>query len=219
MEGFFGVVLGYGISIWVIVKIVKFITRLFSDSDSIGNMPSQEIVEEVRPENNKHQYIMENADAFVSLCRKIGVGGKGNVIFPVTFKFETQETGLVIVYATHTIHDDNWMDIAFKRAREGDRAGTEYAYKNMINQYGLTDKELRSFQDLSDFMEFLRGGISGYNSCSRSGNDIEIIQQLGAIQSNDKNTILMQIERYIKNAYSGIESKRYGTTALSIYFR
>jgi len=37
MEGFFGVVLGYGISIWVIVKIVKFITRLFSDSDSIGN--------------------------------------------------------------------------------------------------------------------------------------------------------------------------------------
>ena len=165
-----------------------------------------------------HQYVIDNANAFAGLCYKIGQGGGRGCVFPVYFELRTTTTGLVEVYATHTVHDDDWLEYAHNRAMENDRFGVEYAYNHMIENYKLTTTELRSFQDVSDFMDFLRGGISGYNSCQRSGSDIKITQELGCVQSYEKNVILSEINKGILNSFSNAKSKAYGYSALEIRF-
>ena len=165
-----------------------------------------------------HQYIIANAHAFAELCRKIAKGGSKNSYRSVTYQFRATATSLTEVYATYTVHDDDWLEYAHNRAMENNRFGVEYAYNNMIEKYKLTTAELRSFPDVTDFMDFLRGGISGYNSCQRSGSDIKITQELGCIQSNEKSVLLSEIAKYILNSNSEYRAKRYGSTALSIEF-
>lgn len=169
-------------------------------------------------ESKTYQYVIDNANAFAGLCYKIGQGGGRGCVFPVYYELRTTTSGLIEVYATHTVHDDDLLEYAHSRAMENDRFGVEWTYNRMIENYKLTTTELRSFQDVSDFMDFLRGGISGYNSCKRTGNDIEITQELGCVQSHEKNVILSEIKKAILSSYSNARAKEYGSTALEICF-
>lgn len=165
-----------------------------------------------------YQYVIDNANAFAGLCYKIGMGGGRGCSFPVYYELRTTTSGLIEVYATHIVHDDDLLDYAYNRAMENDRSAVEWTYNRMIENYKLTATELRSFQDVSDFMDFLRGGISGYNSCKRSGSDIEITQKLGSVLSHEKNLILAEINKAVLSSYNNAKAKGYGSTALQIYF-
>lgn len=165
-----------------------------------------------------YQYVISNANAFAELCRKIAKGGDKHFSFPIYYELRTTVTGHIEVYATHTVHDNDWLEFAHNRAMENDRFGVEYAYNQMIENYKLTTAELRSFQDVSDFMDFLRGGISGYNSCERLRSDIKITQKLGCVQSYEKNAILSEIKRAILNTNSEYRAKTHGSTSLEISF-
>lgn len=183
-----------------------------------GKKKSNDVCSSRSSQTKNYQYILNNAVAFAGLCGKISKSEDKRCAFPVYYRLRTTDTGLVEVYATHTIHDDDLLDFAYNRAMENDRFGVEYAYNQMIDKYKLTSTELRSFQDVSDFMDFLRGGISGYNSCKRSGSDIEITQELGCVQSYEKNVILSEIKRSVLNSYSDVRAKTYGSTAVEISF-
>ena len=147
----------------------------------------------------KNMFIVYSAIAFAGLCSKLDV----KKVYPIYFELRTDNNGLIWVYASHTVHDNALLEHAHNRALEGDRDGVEYVYNQLIDTHGLTSNELRSFQDVSDFMEFLRGGIPGYNTCKRTGvSDIEITQILGTSLSFEKKAILSDIERSILDSFS-----------------
>lgn len=165
----------------------------------------------------RYRRVIDNAVAFAGMCRKIASGGKHRASCQIYYELRATATGLVDVYATHKVHDSDLLEFAHDKAMENNRSGVEYAYKKMIDEYKLTPADLISFPDASDFMEFLRGGIAGYNSCRRSGIDIEITQKVGSIQSANKKEALLVIEKAILNSYSEASARYFGATTLAIY--
>ena len=161
-------------------------------------------------------FFAKNAAAFVGLCYKIAKGGKGRMSYDIYFDPLESAPGLFDVYGVHTIHDDDLMEFAYECAQKGDRSMVEYYYNRLVQEYGLTPDELRSFQDTSDFIEFLRGGIAGYNSCKRSGSDFEISQKIGTFSSSSIDMLFNSIMRECARMYPAARIKRVGQS-LSVH--
>lgn len=162
------------------------------------------------------KYVVDNTKNFLGLCHKIAVGGKGRMSFPVYIELRTTQTGLLEVFGVHTVHDDDLLEFAYDSAHKNDRSMVEYYYNAMINEYGLSQSELRSFQDVSDFMDFLQGGISGYNACKRSGSDIEITQKLGTAQREERENIFLAMKEECLKTYAWAQTRYYGSDTMEI---
>ena len=161
--------------------------------------------------------LAKHASAFASLCYKLS--SQSNARFPIIFEIRNNNYGGYDIYGVHTVHNNDMLEYAHKCAVEGNRSSAKFAYERLIEDHKLTTDELRSFQDLSDFIDFLRGGIEGYNSCKRSSHDIEITQIIWSVSANEKDQILPAIENACeKSIPTRITKKHWDWKTLQIDF-
>lgn len=161
--------------------------------------------------------LAKHASAFASLCYKLS--SQSNARFPIIFEIRNNNYGGYDIYGVHTVHNNDMLEYAHKCATEGNRSSAKYAYERLIEDHKLTTDELRSFQDLSDFIDFLRGGIEGYNSCKRSLHDIEITQIIWSVSANEKDQVFPAIESACeKGIPTRITKKHWDWKTLQIDF-
>lgn len=141
--------------------------------------------------------IIQNARAFVSMCKKIGKLGKGGYGFYI-IKDESSY-GSTEFYIKHTFHDVDRLLFAQKWLQTGKSDMVEYCYNSILDEVPLTPQEQGFFlQYLSDFCDFLRGGIPNYNQCICDGaNDITIIQSLGVCLRSEAASTYMDLNRVV----------------------
>lgn len=130
--------------------------------------------------------VVKNARAFISMCKKIGALGRGGYGFNI-IKEESSYGGITLFYIKYTFHDVDSLVFAHNSLQKGDSRMVEYYYESILKNVQLTPQEQGFFlQYLSDFCDFLSGGIPNYNKCIREGlNDITIIQLLGGCQPEE----------------------------------
>ena len=197
--------------VYLLVKVFKF----------VFDEPSGELAKETQvaaePAPIKiDQSIINNAIAFAGMCRKIATG-EGKWCNPVKYKLVASPVAGIDIWAVHIVRDNTLMEAARNYAMEGNRRNTELIYNQIIEKYGFTEAEMRSFQDVSGFMEFLRGGIEGYNSCKISGHDMTITQKIGSFVGEEKKgAVILEIEKAVLSRYNGARATTYGTMSLTI---
>ncbi|MBO5402402.1 MAG: hypothetical protein J6A85_04415 [Clostridia bacterium] len=122
--------------------------------------------------------VVKNARSFISMCKKIDALGRG-----WGFQIIKEETsyGTAKFYIKHTFYNVDDLVSAQNWLKKGESMMVEYCYNSILKKAQLTPDEQGFFLwYLSDFCDFLRGGIPNYNQCVCEGlNEITIIQSIG----------------------------------------
>lgn len=168
------------------------------------------------------QSVVENANAFAGFCRKIDRDESYHS--PIYYIVKTDSTGDVGVFAVH-VSDNNYMEVAYYYAKNGNVHFVEVTQKRMAEIYGLTPTELSVLQDaerfadsllaeISFFDDFLLSGISFATfflgrtsraiSCKRSSSGFEITRLLGYVPEYEKDIILSEIKISLISSYSDV---------------
>ena len=157
------------------------------------------------------QSVVENANAFAGFCRKIDRDESYHS--PIYYIVKTDSTGDVGVFAVH-VSDNNYMEVAYDYAKNGNVHFVEVTQKRMAEIYGLTPTELSVLQDAERFADsllaeisfatFFLGRTSRAISCKRSSSGFEITRLLGYVPEYEKDIILSEIKISLISSYSDV---------------